>query len=114
MRRLTAALLLTAALATPGIAQTQSSGASGYVQDQDKSGTTAQPPNQPYKTDASQNASGATSAQNSGVGISGAPGNKNGPADKQGTVGSNSAAQQQDPSHIQGMPGNKSGPAPKR
>ena len=114
MRILTATVLLTAALVTPTMAQTQSSGASGYVQDQDKAGTTAQPPNQPYKTDTSQDPSGATSAQNSGAGISGAPGNKNGPAARQGTVGSNTSTQQQDPARVQGMPGNKSGPPAKR
>ena len=57
------------------------------------------------------------SGQNSGAGVSGYPGNKNGPAVK-GTVGSgtstsqqNSAVQQQDAAKIPGMRGNKSGPA---
>ncbi len=61
------------------------------------------------------------SAQNSGAGIAGQPGSKNGPAVKpeaKGTVGSatdqkNTTVQQQDPSRIQGMPGNKSGPPAK-
>ena len=59
------------------------------------------------------------SAQNSGAGISGYPGNKNGPPAK-GTVGSSSSTsqentvRQQDSSKIQGMPGNKSGPPAKQ
>jgi len=59
------------------------------------------------------------SAPNSGAGVSGYPGNKNGPAAK-GTVGSststnkNEGVQQQDASKIQGMPGNKSGPPAKQ
>jgi hypothetical protein len=61
----------------------------------------------------------APSAQNSGAGIRGLPGNKSGPAVKPGTgtVGSNSTlnqenptVRQQDPSNIKGLPGNKSGP----
>lgn len=63
-------------------------------------------------------ASSAPSAQNSGAGIAGKPGNKSGPAVKpepKGTVGSsadqhNSTVQQQDTSKVQGMPGNKNGP----
>lgn len=65
--------------------------------------------------------SAAPSAQNSGAGIAGQPGNKNGPAAKPGqTVGSssdsqqNSTVQQQDTSNIKGLPGNKSGPAAKQ
>jgi hypothetical protein len=64
--------------------------------------------------------SSAPSAQNSGAGIAGAPGNKNGPAVKPGeTVGStmnqqNPTVQQQDPSNIKGMPGNKNGPPAKQ
>ena len=66
--------------------------------------------------------SGAPSARNSGAGIVGQPGNKNGPAAKSGdTVGSSSNAnqqnptlQQQDTSNIKGQPGNKSGPAAKQ
>lgn len=63
--------------------------------------------------------SSAPSAQNSGTGIAGQPGNKNGPAAKPGdTVGSSSTQQnattsQQDTSNIKGLPGNKSGPAVK-
>lgn len=71
--------------------------------------------------------SSAPSAQNSGAGIAGQPGNKNGPAAKPGeskpgeTVGSsstnatgNTAVQSQDAAKIQGAPGNKSGPPAKR
>ncbi|RXT53688.1 hypothetical protein [Bradyrhizobium betae] len=57
------------------------------------------------------------SAQNSGAGIAGAPGNKNGPPARTGTVGSssqNQSVQEQDPSNIKGLPGNKSGPPAKR
>ncbi|WP_247528718.1 hypothetical protein [Bradyrhizobium sp. 199] len=62
--------------------------------------------------------SAAPSAQNSGAGIAGQPGNKNGPAAKPGdTVGASSSmnqqnptVQQQDTSNIKGLPGNKSGP----
>ena len=62
----------------------------------------------------------APSAQNSGAGIAGQPGNKNGPAVKPGdTVGStmnqqNPTIQEQDTSGIKGMPGNKNGPPAKR
>jgi hypothetical protein len=132
MRMLTAAALMAAAtaLGTPAMAQqsgnqstqteadkgtkTQNSGASGLVEDQEKSGAAVHPPGQPDKASAGGNVSGATSAQNSGAGISGAPGNKNGPPAGQGTVGANSTTQQQDPAHVQGMPGNKSGPPAKR
>ncbi|MCA1411736.1 hypothetical protein I6F30_11370 [Bradyrhizobium sp. NBAIM20] len=66
--------------------------------------------------------SSAPSAQNSGAGIAGQPGNKNGPAAKPGeTVGSSSTlnqqnptVQQQDTSNIKGLPGNKSGPPAKK
>jgi hypothetical protein len=65
--------------------------------------------------------SAAPSAQGSGTGIAGQPGNKNGPAAKPGdTVGSSGATQQnptvqqQDTSNIKGLPGNKSGPAAKQ
>ncbi|WP_316185179.1 MULTISPECIES: hypothetical protein [unclassified Bradyrhizobium] len=62
------------------------------------------------------------SAQNSGAGIQGAPGNKNGPGTerKGGTVGSstinrhNPDVSAQDPSNIKGMPGNKNGPPAKK
>jgi hypothetical protein len=59
----------------------------------------------------------APSAQNSGAGISGASGNKNGPAPEKGTVGSasqNLPTQEQDPANVKGLPGNKSGPPAKR
>ena len=58
--------------------------------------------------------------QNSGVGIAGQPGNKNGPAVKPGTVGSatgeknDNRLKQQDATGVQGLPGNKSGPAEKQ
>lgn len=66
--------------------------------------------------------SSAPSAQNSGAGIAGQPGNKNGPALKPGdTVGTsgtnpagNTTVQSQDSSNIKGLPGNKSGPPAKR
>ena len=56
------------------------------------------------------------SAPNSGAGIAGQPGNKNGPAARStDTVGSAAGANQQNPaqdaSNIKGLPGNKSGPA---
>jgi hypothetical protein len=62
------------------------------------------------------------SAQNSGAGIQGAPGNKNGPPSTDtGTVGSTSTINRQnpdvsaqDPSNIKGMPGNKNGPPAKK
>jgi hypothetical protein len=66
-----------------------------------------------------QNSSGTgtmtpPSANNSGAGIAGQPGNKNGPAPKS-TSGSaseeNAHAQQQDSSKIPGKAGGKSGPA---
>ncbi|WP_247774164.1 hypothetical protein [Bradyrhizobium sp. 192] len=55
----------------------------------------------------------APGAQNSGTGIAGAPGGKNGPS-SQGTVGQNTSTQQQDSSGVKGLPGNKSGPPAKR
>ena len=66
--------------------------------------------------------SAAPSAQNSGAGIAGQPGNKNGPAvTPSDTVGSSSTmnqqnptVQQQDTSNIKGLPGNKNGPPAKR
>jgi hypothetical protein len=66
--------------------------------------------------------SSAPSAQNSGAGIAGQPGNKSGPAVKpsRGTIGSTAPnqhdprVQQQDPSNIKGVPGNKSGPSEKQ
>ncbi len=64
----------------------------------------------------------APSGQNSGAGIPGQPGNKNGPpAARQGTVGStattkqgNITTQEQDSARIKGLPGNKSGEPEKR
>jgi hypothetical protein len=62
----------------------------------------------------------APSGQNSGAGIAGQPGNKNGPPAQKGTVGSatttqgNTTTQEQDPAHIKGLPGNKSGEPEKR
>ncbi|MGY0569688.1 hypothetical protein ACTGJ9_000270 [Bradyrhizobium sp. RDM12] len=64
-----------------------------------------------------ESGSAATSAQNSGAGIAGAPGNKNGPPAGTGTVGSasqNQSVQEQDPANVKGLPGNKSGPPAKR
>ncbi len=71
------------------------------------------------QTSTKPDVSSAPSAQNSGAGIPGQPGGKNGPAVKRGeTVGSgadqhNPTVQQQDTSKIKGMPGNKSGPPAK-
>jgi hypothetical protein len=53
--------------------------------------------------------SGQVPRGNSGAGIPGQPGNKNGPP-----AGSPSATKgQQDPAKVPGLPGNKSGPAAK-
>ncbi|MCK1712193.1 hypothetical protein IVA83_25175 [Bradyrhizobium sp. 143] len=128
-----AAIALVAGFATPAMAQqappsqslqneadkgikTENSGASGYVSEQDKPGSAAQIPGSPSRAD-SGSAATAPSAQNSGAGIAGAPGNKNGPPAHGGTVGSasqNQSVQQQDPANIKGLPGNKSGPPAKR
>jgi hypothetical protein len=53
------------------------------------------------------------SSQNSGAGIAGQPGGKNGPAPKSTASNdqSNPSTQLQDTSKIQGKPGSKSGPA---
>jgi hypothetical protein len=72
-------------------------------------------------TEVTESQSGSTatapSAQNPGAGISGAPGNKNGPPANKGTVGSasenNLSVQEQDSANVKGMPGNKSGPTAK-
>jgi len=55
------------------------------------------------------------SSQNSGAGIAGQPGGKNGPAPNSTARDSqrNPAAQLQDTSKLQGKPGSKSGPAVK-
>ena len=97
--------------------KTRNSGESGYVGDQANPGASATPPGRPGSASNSGGVSNAPSAQSSGTGISGAPGNKNGPAPGQSTVGSNPQnehVQQQAPSNVQGLPGNKSGPPAKR
>ena len=57
--------------------------------------------------------SGSATGPNSGAGVQGMPGNKNGPAVRSGGSSSNqqTGAAGQDASKIQGMPGNKNGPA---
>lgn len=133
MRPIMAAILMTVPLiAGPAIAQqtppnpnmqteadkgikTQNSGASGYVGEQDKPGAAANMPGD--RTGTTGGVATAPSAQNSGAGIAGAPGNKNGPPARTGTVGSssqNQSVQEQDPSNVKGLPGNKSGPPAKR
>jgi hypothetical protein len=94
--------------------KTQNSGASGYVGAQDKPGSASRAPGDSNHA-GSNTATSAPSAGNSGTGIAGAPGGKNGPP-PQGTVGSsqNTTVQQQDTSNVQGLPGNKSGPPAKR
>ncbi|MGY4224197.1 hypothetical protein ACVMIH_001558 [Bradyrhizobium sp. USDA 4503] len=134
MRTRTIALLIAGAMATSPIltqhavaqnlqneadkgAKTRNSGESGYVGDQDRPGAAATPPGRPDTAAGSPNATTSPSAQSSGTGIAGAPGNKSGPPAKQGTVGSNSQnlhVQEQDSSNIKGQPGNKSGPPAKR
>ncbi|WP_245316665.1 hypothetical protein ACNJX9_08575 [Bradyrhizobium sp. DASA03076] len=69
------------------------------------------------RTNNTSDAATSPSARNSGTGIAGAPGNKNGPPAQKGTVGAasqNSTVQQQDSSNIKGLPGNKSGEPAKR
>lgn len=93
--------------------KTENSGASGYVGEQERPGSAAHLPGDPNRAGDSGRAATAPSAQNSGAGIAGAAGNKNGPAARQGTVGSasqNLSVQEQDSSNIKGVPGNKSGP----
>ena len=101
--------------ADKGVA-TRNSGASGYVAEEQKPGSATHAPGEPNRTDSST--ATAPSAQNSGAGISGAAGNKNGPAANKGTVGTanenNLSVQEQDPANVKGMPGNKSGPPAKR
>ncbi|MCC8952855.1 hypothetical protein H8B02_05060 [Bradyrhizobium sp. Pear77] len=97
--------------------KTRNSGESGYVGDQNSPGAAATPPGRPGPASDPTGTSSAPSAQNSGTGIAGSPGNKNGPAPGQSTVGSNPQnehVQQQDPSNVKGLPGNKSGPPAKR
>jgi hypothetical protein len=72
----------------------------------------------------SPNGAGQTSvpsAQNSGAGIPGQPGNKSGPAARpsgdlaaQGTENNNAAIREQDAAGIPGKPGGKSGPTVKQ
>jgi len=96
--------------------KTENSGASGYVSEQDKPGSASHIPGNPARA-ATDSAATAPSAQNSGAGIAGAPGNKNGPPAHSGTVGSasqNQSVQEQDPANVKGLPGNKSGPPAKR
>lgn len=135
MRITMAAILMTVPLmAGPAIAQqttpnqnvqseadkgikTQNSGASGYVGEQDKPGSAANMPGDRSRADSTGSAATSPSAQNSGAGIAGAPGNKNGPPAQKGTVGSSSqnlSVQEQDTSNVKGLPGNKSGPPAKR
>lgn len=74
-------------------------------------------PNPNVQSEADKGIATAPSAQNSGAGIAGAPGNKSGPPAQKGTVGSSSqnlSVQEQDPSNVKGLPGNKSGPPAKR
>jgi hypothetical protein len=63
----------------------------------------------------------APSANNSGAGIAGYPGNKNGPAANKETVGSSQStnsvsptAGNQDATNVKGFPGNKNGPPAKK
>ncbi|MHC2334415.1 hypothetical protein ACVIW0_003704 [Bradyrhizobium sp. USDA 4454] len=130
MRTRTIALLIAAITATAPFAaaqnlqneadkgaKTRNSGESGYVGDQQRPGAATTPPGRPDATTGSTDAATSPSAQNSGTGISGAPGNKNGPPPGQSTVGSSSQnlhVQEQDPSNVKGLPGNKSGPPAKR
>jgi hypothetical protein len=86
--------------------KTKNSGASGVVGEQ-KAGTENMPGQM-------GSATGQPSAQNSGTGVSGAPGGKNGPPANATTTGSNQAVQQQDSSGVKGLPGNKSGPPAKK
>jgi hypothetical protein len=88
--------------------KTRNSGASGVVGDQ-KHGSSQMPGQMGADTSSAQ-----PSAQNSGAGVSGAPGNKNGPPANATTGASNSSVQQQDSSGVKGLPGNKSGPPSKR
>lgn len=129
MKKVAAALVASALATGPVLAQqtapnqnlqneadkgikTHNSGASGNVGSQETPGAAAHPPGQP----AAGGAATATSSQNSGAGISGAPGSKSGPPPGQGTVGTagSSSVQQQDPANVKGLPGNKSGPPAKR
>lgn len=128
MPRLTMLLTACAFAVSPAIAQnlspnqyiqneankgikTQNSGASGTAASQETPGTVPHAGGQ-----SSTGAASAISSQNSGAGISGAPGGKSGPPPGQGTVGAagSTTVQQQDPTNIKGLPGGKSGPPAKR
>ncbi len=98
MLRLLASALALALVSSPALSQTSNPSGSGQVT--------------------------VPSGQNSGAGIPGQPGNKNGPPAKapSETTGAGASAppeanpnndsiRQQDPAKIPGMPGNKSGPA---
>ena len=130
MQRLAAAasIVLITGLAAPVLAQqdsqkaiqqdadkgikTQNSGASGYVGEQEKPGSVAQIPG---GTNSGASAT-APSTQNSGPGIAGAPGSKNGPptGTTTGSSTQNLSVQEQDTSGVKGLPGGKSGPPAKR
>jgi hypothetical protein len=95
--------------------KTHNSGASGFVGEQEKQGSATHIPGE--TNSATTGAATAPNAPNSGTGIAGAPGNKNGPPAQHGTVGSSSknpSVEQQDSSNVKGLPGNKSGPPAKR
>jgi hypothetical protein len=97
--------------------KTQNSGASGYVGEQEKAGAAAQSPGHTGNANPGGDLANSPSAQNSGAGISGAAGNKNGPPADKNTVGSSSpnvSAKDQDAANVKGLPGNKSGPPAKR
>jgi hypothetical protein len=68
--------------------KTLNSGESGYVGDQNNPGAAATPLGRPGAATNSAGVSNAPSARNSDTGIVGSPGNKNGPAPGQGTLGS--------------------------
>lgn len=87
--------------------KTKNSGASGVVGEQ-KAGSDNMPGQMGSST------TGQPSAQNSGTGVSGAPGGKNGPPANATTTGINQSVQQQDSSGVKGLPGNKSGPPAKK
>ena len=98
MLRLAAAALALAAIVSPALSQTGGSSGAGQVT--------------------------VPSGQNSGAGIPGQPGDKNGPPAQtpSATTGaaagssqtpSNEGVREQDPAKIPGQPGNKSGPAVK-
>lgn len=94
MLRLAAAAVVLAAMASPAMSQTGAPSGAGQVT--------------------------VPSAQNSGAGIPGEPGNKNGPpaaattgAGANSQTPSNESVREQDSGKVKGLPGNKSGPAAK-